>query len=162
MTLINVSSYKIDNINGSNWVVSNCKIYQFLELFLPGKSESETVFYLHFYYINSVFLRCFRDPIRAPRIENRIPRIRENHHGVPRIKENRVPRIREIGSLQVHIGYLTFSLKKTWYKRRKCCLTHVDIGKGHYNFSCLLYEQCYSSSALEQREEWACLIKTIS
>jgi len=33
------------------------------------------------------FLRCFRDPIR-------------------------VPRIREIGSLQVHIGYLTFSLKK--------------------------------------------------
>jgi len=47
-----------------------------------------------------VSLRCFRDPIRVPRIENR----------VPRIKENRVPRIREIGSLQIHIGYLT--LKK--------------------------------------------------
>jgi len=28
------------------------------------------------------------------------------------MKEYRVPRIREIGSLQVHIGYLTFSLKK--------------------------------------------------
>ena len=28
------------------------------------------------------------------------------------MKENRVLRIREIGSLQVHIGYLTFSLKK--------------------------------------------------
>jgi len=36
------------------------------------------------------FLRRFRDPIRVPRIENR------------------VPRIREIGSLQVHTGYLTF------------------------------------------------------
>jgi len=48
------------------------------------------------------FLRCFRDPIRVPRIENQVPRIREN----------RVPRIREIGSLQVHMGYLTFSLKK--------------------------------------------------
>jgi len=33
---------------------------------------------------------------------------------VPRISENcyRVPRIREIGPLQVHTGYLTFSLKK--------------------------------------------------
>jgi len=30
---------------------------------------------------------------------------------IPRI-ENWVPRIREIGSLQIHIGYLTFSLKK--------------------------------------------------
>jgi len=30
---------------------------------------------------------------------------------VPSI-ENRVPRIREIGSLQIHTGYLTFSLKK--------------------------------------------------
>jgi len=75
------------------------------------------------------FLRRFRDPIRVPRIENRFPRIRENYHRVPRIEnrvprirenyhrvpriENRVPRIREIGSLQVHTGYLTFSLKKT-------------------------------------------------
>jgi len=58
------------------------------------------------------FLRCFRDLIRVPRIENRVPRIRENYHQVPRIRENRVPRIREIGSLQIHTGYLTFSLKK--------------------------------------------------
>jgi len=35
------------------------------------------------------------DPIRVPRIENRIPRIRE------------------IGSLQVNTMYLTFSSKKT-------------------------------------------------
>jgi len=40
------------------------------------------------------FLRRFRDPIRAPRISNR------------------VPRIREIGSLQIQTGFLTFSLKK--------------------------------------------------
>jgi len=47
----------------------------------------------------AVFLRCFRDPIRVPRIENRVPRIRESYHRVRRIRENRVPRIREIGSL---------------------------------------------------------------
>jgi len=51
--------------------------------------EGKTIF------MSGFFLRCFREPIR-----------------VPRIKENRVPRIREIGSLQVHIGYLTFFLKK--------------------------------------------------
>jgi len=56
------------------------------------------------------FLRCFRDP----RIENRVPRISENYHRVPKIRENRVPRINEIGTLQVHTGYLTCSLKKTW------------------------------------------------
>jgi len=55
--------------------------------------------------IGQGFLRCFRDPIRVPRIENRVPRIRENYHRVPRIRENRVPKIREIGSLQVHSGY---------------------------------------------------------
>jgi len=52
------------------------------------------------------FLRCFRDPDRVPRIENRVPRISENYHRVPRIRENRVPRIREIGSLQINTGYL--------------------------------------------------------
>jgi len=52
-----------------------------------------------------VFSRCFRDPIPVPRISNRVIRIRENYH--------RVLRIREIGSLQVHTGYLTISLKKT-------------------------------------------------
>jgi len=59
------------------------------------------------------FLRCSGDPIRVPRIKKWVPRIRENHYRVPRIKENRVPIITEIGSLQVHIRYLTFSLKKT-------------------------------------------------
>jgi len=49
-----------------------------------------------------VILRCFKDLIRVPRIENQAPRIRENQ----------VPKIREIRSLQVHTGYLTFSLKK--------------------------------------------------
>jgi len=55
-----------------------------------------------------VFLRRFRDPIQ-------VPRIRETCHRVSRIKENQVPRIREIGSLQVQTGYLTFSLKKLMY-----------------------------------------------
>jgi len=45
------------------------------------------------------FSRCFRDPIRVPRIENRVPRIRENYHRVHRIRENWVPGIRNIGSL---------------------------------------------------------------
>jgi len=57
--------------------------------------------------------------MRDPRIENWVPRISEKYHRVPRIRENRVPRIREIASLQVHTGYLTFSLKKIWYKF--CC-----------------------------------------
>ena len=56
---------------------------------------SDLVFNYNFIFIGRVFYRCFRDPIRVPRIENR------------------VPRIREIGSLQVHSGCLTFSLKKT-------------------------------------------------
>ena len=53
-----------------------------------------------------IFIRCFRglkDPIRVPRIENR------------------VPRIREIWSLQVHTGYLTFSLKKL------CSLSSLSV-----------------------------------
>jgi len=48
------------------------------------------------------FLRCFRDPIRVLRVESRVPRIRENYHWLPRTRENRAPRIREIGSLQIH------------------------------------------------------------
>ena len=56
-----------------------------------------------YYYYYQGILRCFRDPIRVPRNSNRVPKVRENYH--------RVPRIREIGSLQVHTGYLTFSLK---------------------------------------------------
>jgi len=35
---------------------------------------------------------CFRDAIRVPKIENRVPRIKENYH--------RVSRIKEIGSLE--------------------------------------------------------------
>jgi len=57
------------------------------------------------------FLWCFMDPIRIPGIENLVPRIRETCHRVPKIRENRIPRIREIGSLQVHTGYLRFAKK---------------------------------------------------
>jgi len=41
----------------------------------------------------------------------RFPRISENYHRVLRIRENRVPRIREIGSLQINTRYLTFSFE---------------------------------------------------
>ena len=83
------------------------------------------------YKINQGFLRRFRDPIRVPRIENRVPRISENCHRVPRIRENRFPRIGEIGSLQVHNGYLTFSLKKNWINHNyflKCFIPDVTNG----------------------------------
>jgi len=62
----------------------------------------QTILEEHHKLLKQVFSSFFRDPNRVSRIENR----------VPRIKENWVSRIREIGSLQVHTGYLTFSLKK--------------------------------------------------
>jgi len=69
------------------------------------------------------FLRYLRNPIRVPRIENWVPRIRENYHRVPRIGENRVRKITEIGSLQVHTGYLIF-LKKSNLPQILCCNTN--------------------------------------
>ena len=71
------------------------------------------------------FLRRFRDTIRVPGIENRVPRIRENYHRVPRIRENRVPRFREIGFLQVHTGHVTCSLKNPDYM--------LSVTDGHQN-----------------------------
>ena len=68
---------------------------------------------LHNLFLWQGFIRRFRDPIRVPRISNRAPRIREYYHWVPKIRENSVPRIIEIGSLQIQNGFLTFSLKKT-------------------------------------------------
>jgi len=74
------------------------------------------------YTLAQDFLRRFRDPIRVPRNENRVHRISKNCHQVLRIRENRVPRIGEIGSLQVQSGYLTFSLKKPALAGTACCL----------------------------------------
>jgi len=71
------------------------------------------------YYIRDFLRRC-TDPIRITRIENRVPRIIENNHRVPKIRENRVPRIGKIGGLQVHTGCLTLSLKKTWLYHAWC------------------------------------------
>jgi len=45
--------------------------------------------------------RKIRDFLRRFRISNLVPRIRENYHRGPKIRENRVPRIREIGSQQI-------------------------------------------------------------
>jgi len=66
------------------------------------------------------FLMRFRDLIQVSRISNWVPRIGENYHRVPKIRENWVLRIREIGSLQIHTRYLTFSLKKTLHKESFC------------------------------------------
>jgi len=79
----------------------------------PSLYELSSFTFKKRYRDNQGFSRRFRDPIRVPTISNRVTRITENYHWVPKIRENRVPRIREIGSLQIHIGYLTFSLKKT-------------------------------------------------
>jgi len=62
-------------------------------------------------YFQLGFLRCFRDPILVPRIGNRISRIRENYH--------RVPRIRWIGSLQIYAGYVTNSLAKPCFQSNR-------------------------------------------
>jgi len=85
-----------------------------MKLFQLAQFWFGLLWFVQIFIIDQVFLRCFRDPIRVPRIENRVPRIKEIYHQVRRIRENRVPRIR-IGSLQVHTGHLTFSLKKTRY-----------------------------------------------
>ena len=67
------------------------------------------------------FSRCFRDPIR-------VPRIREHYHWFPRI--------RAIGSLQVHTRFLTFSFKKVhlyiWLFAGNTSYYHVIF----YNRSC--------------------------
>ena len=75
--------------------------YQVPNIFLKKKLHQCTLslhISAHFHYtsVTRVFIRYFRDPIRVPRIENRVPRIRQNYH--------RVPRIREISCLQVHTG----------------------------------------------------------
>jgi len=38
-----------------------------------------------------VFLRRFRDPTHVSRISNRVPRIRENYHWVPKIRKKSGP-----------------------------------------------------------------------
>jgi len=77
--------------------------------------KHEKQFYSIWYFKHATSAKCiiqagifkaFRDPIRVPRISNRIPKIRKN----------RVARFIEIGSLQNQTGFLTFSLKKTCIK----------------------------------------------
>ena len=70
------------------------------------------------------FLRSFRGPIRVPRIENR------------------VPRIRKIGSLQVQSGYVTFSLKNP---ELKClCLSQI-----HFDFASFCFFQFWKNKPKE-------------
>jgi len=65
------------------------------------------------------FLRCFKDPNQGPRIENRVPRIREKYHRIPRIRENRVSRIscwkrNRFPTDPYRVAYLTFSSKNLY------------------------------------------------
>ena len=115
---------------------------------------------------NQVFLRRFRDPIQVPRISNRVSRIPENYHRVPKIRENWVPRIREIGSLHMHIGYRTFSLKKPWHNHCFRCymlcnaLLHainVKFGPPSANYSSPLVSQAGYGSAGD-----CCLVTSVS
>jgi len=76
----------------------------------------------------------FGDPTRVPRILNRVPRIRENYYRVHKVRENRVPRIREIGSLRIQTGCLTFVFKKScmYYCKRPS----VFPGSRTYGYCC--------------------------
>jgi len=107
VALSGVSQPKIVWGGPKNWGEGKCLILGEQQHFVWDTA------FISIKWLDQVFLRHFRDPIRVPRIRENydgVPKIRENR--VPRIRENRVPRIREIGSLQIHTGYLTFSLKK--------------------------------------------------
>jgi len=91
----------------------NFLLLQFVTRNAKHQSDKLKIFFLlKWNKYQGFFLRRFRDPIRVPRISNRVRRIRKSYHRVPKIRKNRVPRIREIGSLQIQTGFLTFSLKK--------------------------------------------------
>jgi len=120
-----------------------------------------------------VFLRRFRDPILVPRISNRVPRIREKYHRVPKIRENRVPRIREIGSLQIQTGFLTFSSKKTLNNtiiRTSPRTTHVvlagDRSLNHQSTPCLqgriLMHNHSKKTFLPGQPNWQGIARTVN
>jgi len=71
----------------------------------------------------------------------------ENYHRVPRIGENLVPRIREIGSLQVHTWYLTLSEKKTDSIMTKCKNNVRENFVIRYAFSYLMNRTCLKDQA---------------
>ena len=100
-------------------------------------------------------------PIRVPRISNRVPRIRENYHRVPKIRENRVPRIREIGSLQIQTGFLTFSLKKTGIEHDRTQSNKSVLYRAHlFENSIKLHQQLqygFMALAVQRRKFFLCI-----
>ena len=56
-----------------------------------GQNEQQSFTCITLVWLHQFFLRCFMDPFRDRRIENRVSKIRKNYHWVPRIRENRVP-----------------------------------------------------------------------
>jgi len=51
-------------------------MYLRIHVFETRVSECRQIYQIK---LKQVFLRCFRDPIRVPRIENRVPRISEKY-----------------------------------------------------------------------------------
>ena len=74
---------------------------------LQEAKQNGTITHVSWFKLNDkIYPGLFlRGPNRVPRISNRVLRIREN----------RVPKVREIGSLQVHTGYPIFSLNNPAY-----------------------------------------------
>ena len=101
----------------------NCSLAsQTLQMSLTKINPLRSLYYCLFgpYIYGHGFLRCFRDPNWGPRIENRVPRIRENYHRIPTIRENQVSGIscwkrNWVPTCSYRVAYLTFSLKKTVY-----------------------------------------------
>jgi len=121
------------------------------------------------YVYKAGFLRCFSDLNWVPSYVNRDPRIKENYHRVPRIRENQVPRIREIGSLEVHTRCLTFSLKKTLIQSiiffcfcfrihncRRCNVHGIYHGRNYQIPSCFVrkYSWNYSNDCSHSQTSW--------
>jgi len=73
------------------WLHRCCNLRLFLSAHLKLRKSLETGPAVCDATCPGFFLRRFRDPILVPRISNRVPRIRENYHQVPKIRENRVP-----------------------------------------------------------------------
>ena len=125
--------------------------------FFPKKIKNCTRNSLHQSILHSScgqsqgFSRCFRDPIRVPRIKKWVSRLRENYH--------RVPSIREIGPIT---GYLIFSLKRKtgqspWIRRliRVSFLFRLNL----LAFSCSGTSHWTASSAavrIKKKEITAC------
>jgi len=104
------------------FVVTISKYYQLFTSFTNiYRCHSPRSLYYSLLLVQATYIWAgfFKDPNRGPRIENRVPRIRENYHRIPRIRENRVSRIscwkrNRVPTDPYRVAYLTFSSKKLY------------------------------------------------